>query len=251
MIYYKDDICIFFGSLNPLPHDHHAVEICIGTDQLLHIRVNGEAPVDYKAGLILANCVHEAILDPGKGEKITLLLDADLPVARAITHAYKDSTQYVIPLNPDTVNPFIRQLKDLKVIGGDNCGDLMLVVIREMLPVLFPPSLFPEAPALDERISTVVSYIREHIENKNFSLAGIAKMVDLSEGRLAHLFKDEIGIPFRKYVLWTRLKVAVNHVLKGTSITQASYIAGFSDSSHFNKVYVKMFGLNPSGPLWA
>ena len=104
---------------------------------------------------------------------------------------------------------------------------------------------------IDLRVRQVMEYIRKQIDKQDFDFFEIAEQSNLSESRLAHLFKQEVGIPFRKYVLWTRLKIAVDHILKGEAITKDSYIAGFADASHFNKVYVQMFGLKPSAPLWS
>lgn len=64
-----------------------------------------------------------------------------------------------------------------------------------------------------------------------------------------HLFKEQVGIPIRRYILWTRLQVSVQHVLQGETLTQAAHSAGFADSAHFSRTFSDMFGIRPSDVL--
>ncbi|MGW6859542.1 helix-turn-helix domain-containing protein [Streptomyces xanthophaeus] len=77
-------------------------------------------------------------------------------------------------------------------------------------------------------------------------LAEAAEVAGLSESRLAHLFRDELGLPFRPYVLWLRLMRAAELASQGLSLTEAAHGAGFCDSAHFSRVCRRMFGIAPS-----
>ena len=77
----------------------------------------------------------------------------------------------------------------------------------------------------------------------------IASKAHLSESRYAHLFKEQVGIPFRRFVLWTRLQTTVKSVIEGNSLTSACYDGGFSDLPHFSKTFFDMFGVPPSSVL--
>lgn len=63
---------------------------------------------------------------------------------------------------------------------------------------------------------------------------------------MAHLFRDELGLPFRPYVLWLRLMRAAELASQGLSLTDAAHGAGFCDSAHFSRVCRRMFGIAPS-----
>uniref|UniRef100_A0AAU2JUL6 Helix-turn-helix transcriptional regulator n=1 Tax=Streptomyces sp. NBC_00049 TaxID=2903617 RepID=A0AAU2JUL6_9ACTN len=77
-------------------------------------------------------------------------------------------------------------------------------------------------------------------------LTEAAAVAGLSESRLAHLFRAELGLPFRPYVLWLRLMRAAELASQGQSLTEAAHGAGFSDSAHFSRVCRRMFGIAPS-----
>lgn len=87
------------------------------------------------------------------------------------------------------------------------------------------------------------------------TLGEIATGVALSRSRLSRLFRDQLGQSFPAYVRWTRLRLAIDALRVGASLTDAAHAAGFTDSAHANRVCHEMFGLSPtqaSGQLvWA
>jgi AraC-like DNA-binding protein len=78
------------------------------------------------------------------------------------------------------------------------------------------------------------------------SLADAASAAALSPGRFRHLFVQETGTPFRAYLLWLRLNVAIEAAMAGASWTAAAHEAGFADSAHFTRTFKRMFGINPA-----
>jgi AraC-like DNA-binding protein len=51
------------------------------------------------------------------------------------------------------------------------------------------------------------------------------------------------GIPVRRYLLWLRLRDAVEQVFNGMSFTYAAHHAGFSDSAHLSRTFKQMSGM--------
>ncbi|MEV0381710.1 helix-turn-helix transcriptional regulator [Nonomuraea sp. NPDC050643] len=77
-------------------------------------------------------------------------------------------------------------------------------------------------------------------------LGMVADAVHMSPSRLAHLFSAQVGIPLRPYVRWQRLQHAIRLVAAGESLTMAAHGAGFTDGSHFTRVFRHNFGTAPS-----
>jgi AraC-like DNA-binding protein len=90
-----------------------------------------------------------------------------------------------------------------------------------------------------------ISYIEQSIHGKP-ELAEAARRVGISPSRLTHVFSKEVGIPFRRFILWTRIKHAVAATQAGQDLTQAAVAAGFADSAHLSRTFRAMFGLSPS-----
>ncbi|RHX88242.1 helix-turn-helix transcriptional regulator [Leptospira stimsonii] len=97
----------------------------------------------------------------------------------------------------------------------------------------------------DPRIETVVQKLAESVPDM-IPLEELTKFTGLSESRLMHLFKDEVGIPMRKYIQWLRIKACVFSLSRGNSLTLASHEAGFADQAHMSRTFREMFGLKPS-----
>lgn len=73
----------------------------------------------------------------------------------------------------------------------------------------------------------------------------LARKLGLSPSRVSHLFREEIGIPFRSFLLWSKLKRSLLGVARGLSLTDAAHLGGFADSAHFSRTFTRMFGASP------
>ena len=98
---------------------------------------------------------------------------------------------------------------------------------------------------IDKRVVKVVEYIKKTVDD-NLSVEDLASRVNLSVPRLIQLFKQQTGVPMRRYRLWHRLFVTAVKMGQGESLTQAALNAGFTDSSHFSHTFRGMIGMTPS-----
>lgn len=97
-------------------------------------------------------------------------------------------------------------------------------------------------------VRQLVRYVDERLDGTPL-LSEVAELVGLSPRQLSRVVADEVGMPFRRYVLWRRLRRAVLMVRDGHDLTTASATAGFADSAHFSRVFRGLFGLTPSEVL--
>jgi AraC-like DNA-binding protein len=84
---------------------------------------------------------------------------------------------------------------------------------------------------------------------EELSAAAAASTVGLSPSRFQHLFTQEVGVPFRRYRGWQRLRAAIREAAHGTSLTAAAHAAGFADQAHFSRAFRLAFGAPPSRGL--
>lgn len=95
---------------------------------------------------------------------------------------------------------------------------------------------------LDPRIERVLHRLDERSEH-GLTATEAADIACLSESRFSHLFVEQVGLPFRTFLLWRRLMRAVELLAGGKRLTEAAHHAGFADSAHFSRTFQRMFGL--------
>jgi len=68
---------------------------------------------------------------------------------------------------------------------------------------------------------------------------------DLSFSRFLHLFKQEVGAPFRSFRRWKRARSLLHHVSCGQHLVHVALDIGYPDSTHFSHSIRQTFGLKP------
>ncbi|MDR0217557.1 MAG: AraC family transcriptional regulator [Enterobacteriaceae bacterium] len=97
----------------------------------------------------------------------------------------------------------------------------------------------------DQRILKAVSFI-ETLSEKRISSRQVADKIYLSESRFLHLFREQVGINFRAYLLWLRLNDAIEEIQMTDSLTSLANNCGFSDTAHFSRTCKMAYGIRPS-----
>jgi len=101
-----------------------------------------------------------------------------------------------------------------------------------------------------KRVSNDIEYCCKYIEENTFQkiyIWKLAEMVNLSESRFKHKFKEELGIPPNEYILKIKIKKAKELIRKKEySITNLAYDLGFSTASYFSTVFKKYQGITPT-----
>ena len=97
----------------------------------------------------------------------------------------------------------------------------------------------------DSRILDTLQRIKA-CPQENLSVDRLAQQAGLSTSRLVRLFKNQIGVPIRRYRLWYRLFLSTQLLARGASVTTAALEAGFADAAHFTRTYRSILGFQPS-----
>jgi two-component system response regulator YesN len=97
-------------------------------------------------------------------------------------------------------------------------------------------------PRIRKLIQLMMADLRHELQ-----LDELAHSLNLSESRLRHLFKKEMGISPVRYLKAQRMQKA-KELLEKTylNIKEVMLRVGISDQSHFVKDFKKMYGLSPA-----
>lgn len=212
-------------------HAHHSVQVLVALEgELLLAGSSGEA-FACRAAIVPADTTHGILRGVPAG--VMLHLDPRTPAAQRIAEPGAGPEEWC--------EVGERWLRDL--LAADHPAGEPFAVAEVVDGLLVGEESMPEA---HPRLAKVLAELPSMIEDRTIRLADAAKVAGLSESRLAHLFQDRVGLPFRPYVLWLRLGRATELVAAGASITDAAHGAGFADGAHLTRVCRRMFGVAPS-----
>jgi len=108
-------------------------------------------------------------------------------------------------------------------------------------------SLLNEITDYEDRVRTVIRYIHEHELDYHAMMNTLQEVVHLSESRLSHLFKEQVGISLKKYLVWCKLRATIKqHLHHKENLIAALIDSGFYDQPHFSKAFKNMLGIAPS-----
>ncbi len=170
---------------------------------------------------------------------LIILIEAESHIAEDILNKYMNQIDFS-PMKDDLRNEILRVVDKSQDDGA----------IGEILSLIVPN--FCIKRHFDERIERVLKWIDLKAADNEWDGIELLKAIDvacLSKSRFLHLFSSELGIPWRPYLLWRRLLTTIDHVLKGSSMTDSAMANGFSDSAHFSKVFRANFGMSPREAL--
>jgi AraC-like DNA-binding protein len=239
-------------SAPPDLHAHFAIQLTIGMVHDVGLRVARNAGERFAAAwLIGSDQPHWGI---GKGPVATVFWDPLSPEGRRVSAALGKTG--VLAISPTHISQrqgdvghhysrFADAIREeLNACWGRGwTGPDLQATAGRIAELLAPDAVAAE---IDPRIQTVVDALVAN-SSENVSLGDLAAGVCLSESRLAHLFRQEVGLPMRQYRLTLRMQEAVGHIAEGRSLTEAAHMAGFADSAHFSRTCRRMFGSAPSG----
>ena len=102
------------------------------------------------------------------------------------------------------------------------------------------------ARPVDRRIEVVLMMLEKN-SNKQIPIKEMARLVNLSPGRLAHLFKDEMQVSIQQYLTQLRLAKAKRHLESSfLSIKEIAASVGFSSANRFVVCFKNIVGATPA-----
>ena len=219
-------------------HQHGAPVYLAGLYGPFRIRVQGQDWIRCRTALVPAGLLHELDVD---GAPLGVLYlepgatgpEALVPLLRGTTEsggALLGTAGEVAPLRA------LWEARDAARWAGDALSDLTAFSGRR------------GARPRDARILRVVASLTLR-PDPGRSAAQLVRAVGLSDSRLQHLFTREVGVPFRRYRAWARMRRAIEAVVAGANFTAAAHAAGFADQAHFAHDFRRTFGAPASNSL--
>jgi AraC-like DNA-binding protein len=230
-------LVLFLGRhLNTAPHCHFSGSITISLDTPIRFREQGKEWCVTRGCAARPNAHFE--FDVQDALVMNVQLDPEMDQC-AVLDALDFGDGDVVGLHDALVLPLADKLNVLAQAGRVSGHALRRAMLEAMKPGPSPSRSF------DPRIARVLELLKSAFPEAPTS-GELAAEVGLSEGRLIHLFGEQLGVPLRRYVLWLRVRYMLFCLSMNQNLTDAAHEAGFSDSAHYSRVFREMFGFPPS-----
>tara|TARA_R110002049_G_scaffold307901_2_gene510097 strand:- start:2176 stop:2919 length:744 start_codon:yes stop_codon:yes gene_type:complete len=219
-------------------HHHHAIQLTISFKQTFKITTPNKTFKNCRFVIIPENVPHQFSC-PSEDYQVFIYLDPFNKLSQLLKNKFALKSNIAIA---DNLLHKVPPLTEWLMKESDEIQALITKFIELITDCTSAD------PNKDIRITKSIEYLTNHLD-KSIKISEVADFVCLSESRFAHLFKLQVGIPFRRYILWLRIQKTLLSFLTGNSFTTACYDGGFTDLPHFNRTFKEMFGNTPSSIL--
>ena len=218
-------------------HAHHAVQVALALEGRFRFQSPGDGEWLDCAGAVIASNQPHAFDGRGAPTLAHLFVEPESLAGRVLLQRFQAANGICL-LSGALFETAAHRL--LTCYRASREPAKLIAAAHEVIRALTDGV---EAPhPTDLRIIRALDYLRDNL-GEPVSLERVAAVVHLSPSRFRHLFVREMGLPLRHYVLWLRLKRAVDVFVAGESLTSAAYRAGFADSAHLSRTFRRMYGL--------
>ncbi len=216
-------------------HAHHAIQVVVALEGEVAIR-GSDAPWRRCRGLIVrADAEHSFDCSGALGAM--LFVDPESNEGAWLRSALREDVTVLPDARLSSSVAALRALLE-RPFEAPEVGTL----VRQWVNALSPGA--PPLRRLDPRVTAVLSGIHAS-DDLRISLAAAAERVYLSPSRFAHLFKQQMGLPFSRYMLWRKLTRAMLLIGSEGTIAAAAHAADFADAAHLTRTFGEMVGMAP------
>lgn len=227
----EDKIGMITNHLEADTHRHWMLQLFLGINDCIEITVNG-VPVKCYCIVVDKNIPHS--FSAGKKVYYSVLIEPASVYAEQLGSKMNDSGYWIC--EQDGMEALRRQADGLV----QQSGIRQYLQFAEMLDNYL--NITPVPKCYDDRITELL-HLLNHCSCDNHTISNFANKAALSPSRLSHLFKEQIGIPLKSYIMLHQLKRVFKELLTGKNVTEAAMAAGFDTPSHFADTVKRMMGM--------
>jgi len=231
------------------PHFHNEYSIALITSGNHNFTCNKEDFVAYPGDIRLINPGDIHVCKSKTWGYITFTPDSNF--VEAFSESCQKELHSITFANPVINNNKLAKLFiDLNSAKKDWQDELMVENILEELIVNLISSYSNNEIKKEDisysknRLIQTVEYMKEHF-NDHLKLENLAQISGLSKYHFLRKFKEEFKMTPHAYLLQIRIHNAKNMLLNHKPLTDIALSCGFSDQSHFTRVFNKIYGMSP------
>lgn len=228
-------------------HCHPEYELIAVLEGSVSVVIEGSKLVlrACEAAIIPPFCYHSIYTDGGSNYKrITALFGAEL-IPPEICADFLKKSEGTLAVSHPTLAPILDAMRSTMMESELSKYEtyLALCLVQVLYVHTYRESRSYEMNA-DPRVRSVTEYIDSHLCER-ITLDELAEHLFVSKSTLCHIFREEMKISVKQYILQKKLAYAARIISEGASASYAASAIGYENYANFYKVYRKTFGVSP------
>lgn len=234
-IYWElDKISLLTDHLDAAKHSHWMLQLFLSIEDTMDICV-ADKWVSCKCIIVNKNISHS--FSANKKLHFSAIIEPASVIADQLNKKLHDHDYYT--LNTDSITKAQQSAKEL-IENND------ILLYHAFIQKLYKALGIKESEKnYDERVSEFLRLI-DCCSCNVHSISSFTDRLALSPSRFSHIFREQVGVPLKSYILLHQMETAFTHLLKGKNITEAAMLSGFDSPSHFAAAAKKLMGM-PAG----
>lgn len=220
-------------------HRHYCYKIAVSLDNSVNCWIRQSPHIAIKGFIVNQRQVHKCASP--EGPVLSTLIEPESTWGKKIKVLLgdRDFVEFEEILDPATISDIVPS--DYAELSNESLGHHI-----EHLVCQLTGTHPDDVSAVDERIEELVRFISKNLTQK-ITRDDLSDITFLSYERTRHLFVEEMGIPLSRYILWQKLRRALDEIInERRTFSEVSIRYGFVDQSHFNRMFKRVFGFSPS-----
>jgi AraC family transcriptional regulator len=213
-------------------HSHHFIQLTLALDGAFELRTRDDCLAAPCVG-VAADAEH---IFRASGIVAFLFVDPESRAGKSLS-AQAFSASDLAAFSSPAIAEAMTALADC--FRANTCQTELSRIGEAVVESLAPASA---ASPVDARVERMIAHAEANLGGR-LSLDTAAGAACLSPSRARHLFVEQTGLPFKSYILWLRIKRAVELYARGASLTEVAHEAGFADSAHLSRTFRRTFGV--------
>jgi AraC family transcriptional regulator len=217
-------------------HAHHAIQVVLALDGCLAICGKDDGWRESRGIVVRADAEHSFDCNGALG--VMVFVDPESSEGAWLSASLRQDITIVPDTRLDSLVPTLHAFAEQPNEPQDIAA-LVRGCVQGLRPGLAPTRRF------DSRVTAVLNAIQAS-DDLRMSLDTAADMACLSPTRFAHVFREQVGLPFSRYMLWRKLTRAMVAIASERTLAAAAHAADFADAAHLTRTFYRMVGMAPS-----
>jgi AraC-like DNA-binding protein len=211
------------------PEDVHKFDILTPT-QFFFIRFNNLYIKQESRQHELLKRLEMILKNAGNDPGCILKIDTDKPIVKAIIEAIIHEHTNADLHHKDLMEQYVNTL---------------LLIVARNISLVFPEKI---SESSDKKAVDILQYIQANIyDPEKLRAAHLSEYFGITQTYLGRYFKKHANETLQDYIMKYKMKLIESRLLHSDMrVTEIANEFGFTDNSHFNRIFKKYSGFNPS-----